>query len=58
MSIAVLAVAVGIVGIVLVRADQMPRTWAYAFLAIALIGAVAGMLMTIARNVAGDDIDE
>jgi hypothetical protein len=58
LTIDVLIVAAGITGIALVRGDHLDRGWAYLFLAIALLGAVSAMLMTFAREKAGDDIDE
>lgn len=57
-AVAATAVVVAIVGIALVRADELSRPWAYVFVFIALIGAVGALLMTVARGKAGDTIDE
>ena len=53
-----LAVAVAVVGIVLVQSDVLADAWVYAFFAVGAIGALSGGIQTIARAKTGDDIDE
>lgn len=58
LAAAVLLVAAGIVGILAVQAGQLSRPWTYLFLAVALVGAVSAIALTIVRANAGDQIDE
>ena len=58
MTLSVAGVVLAIVGLALVRADAVSRSWLYAFLVIGVLGAVTAMMMTIARSKAGDDVDE
>ncbi len=58
MTLSVTGAVVAIVGLALVQADVVSRTWLYGFLVIGVLGAVTAMMLTIARSKAGDDIDE
>ena len=54
----VAAVVVAIIGIVLVQTEVLRDAWVYLFFGIGALGAASGMLQTIIRGKAGDDIDE
>ncbi|MCL3819651.1 hypothetical protein [Aeromicrobium wangtongii] len=58
MSVSLLLVVIGIVGIVLTQTGTLADGWVYAAFGLAVIGAVSAMLQTIIRDKAGDDIDE
>lgn len=56
--LSLLAVVVAVAGMLLVRSGSLAGAWIYGFFAVGVLGAVSGMLQTIVRNKAGDDIDE
>jgi hypothetical protein len=58
LTASVVAVAVAIVGIVLVQTEVLGDSWVYLFFGLGAIGAASAMLQTIIRGKAGDDIDE